>query len=114
METLAEKKVGKRIAEIPENYRKGYKKAVKGGSKRAAIKAFCLECSMWQEDEITGCKAVTCPLYSVRPFVKKDAALRNLRGHYSGCRKFEETPHLLNARSSFLRCDIEIASEMTI
>lgn len=71
METLAEKKVGKRIAEIPENYRKGYKKAVKGGSKRAAIKAFCLECSMWQEDEITGCKAVACPLYSVRPFVKK-------------------------------------------
>ncbi|MBU1261213.1 MAG: hypothetical protein KJ757_07800 [Planctomycetes bacterium] len=71
MENLREKKISKRTGEIPEPYRKGYKKAVKGGSKRAAIKAFCLECSMWQEDEITGCKAVTCPLYSVRPFVKR-------------------------------------------
>jgi len=71
MENLAEKKISKRTGEIPEPYRKGYKKAVKGGSKSAAIKAFCLECSMWQENEITGCKAVTCPLYSVRPFGKR-------------------------------------------
>jgi hypothetical protein len=71
MENLAEKKISKRTGEIPEPYRKGYEKAVKGGSKSAAIKAFCLECSMWQENEVTGCKAVTCPLYSVRPFGKR-------------------------------------------
>jgi hypothetical protein len=68
---MSEKKISKRTGEIPGPYRKNYKKAVRGGSKRAAIKAFCLECSMWQEDEITGCKAVTCPLYSVRPFGKR-------------------------------------------
>jgi hypothetical protein len=71
MENLAEKKISKRIEEIPEPYRKGYEKGVKDGNKSAAIKAFCLECCMWQENEIAGCKSVTCPLYSVRPFVKK-------------------------------------------
>jgi hypothetical protein len=68
---MSEKKVSKRIEEIPEPYRKGYEKAVKGGNKSAAIKAFCLECCMWQENEITGCKSVTCPLYSVRPSTKR-------------------------------------------
>lgn len=71
MKNSAEQKIIKRTAEIPEPYRKDYEKAVKGNSRKAAVKAFCLECSLWQENEITDCKAVTCPLYAVRPFAER-------------------------------------------
>ena len=71
MEKVRQEKISKRIAQIPKPYRKDYEKAVTGGSKAAAIKAFCLECVCWQKNEIINCTAVTCPLYAVRPFVKK-------------------------------------------
>ena len=72
---LRQQKITKRIAEIPQIYRKDYEKAVIGRSKPAAIKAFCLECVCWQKNEITNCTSVTCPLYTVRPFNKKSENL---------------------------------------
>ncbi len=78
MGTLRSQKISGRLAEIPKKYRKNYKKAVKDNSKAAAVKAFCLECSLWQENEITDCKAVTCPLYAVRPFAAKRLSLAEL------------------------------------
>jgi hypothetical protein len=78
MKNSAERKISKRIEEIPKPYRRNYKKAVNGSSRKAAVKAFCLECSLWQENEITDCKAVTCPLYAVRPFAVKRRSLAEL------------------------------------
>jgi hypothetical protein len=63
-------KIARKLKDIPEIYREIYEKAVIGGSKPAAIKAFCLECVCWQKNEIINCTCVTCPLYLVRPFVK--------------------------------------------
>jgi hypothetical protein len=62
-------KIARKLKDIPEIYREIYEKAVIGGSKPAAIKAFCLECVCWQKNEIINCTCVTCPLYLVRPFV---------------------------------------------
>ena len=66
-----QQKIERKIKDIPRMYRKIYEKAVTGSSKPAAVKAFCLECVCWQKNEIINCTAVTCPLYAVRPFVKR-------------------------------------------
>jgi hypothetical protein len=75
METLSsqdirEQKINKRLADIPKVYRKIYEKAVAGNSKAAAIKAFCLECCMWQKNEIINCTSLACPLFAYRPLFK--------------------------------------------
>jgi hypothetical protein len=75
METLSsqdtrQQKVAKRIAQMPKVYRKIYEKAVAGNSKAAAIKAFCLECCMWQKNEIINCTSLACPLFPYRPLFK--------------------------------------------
>ena len=45
---------------------------LKEGSPRGAIKAKCLACSNFDQDEITRCKAVTCPLHAWRPYQKEE------------------------------------------
>ena len=67
------KKIERKIKDIPEIYREIYEKAVIGGSKPAAIKAFCLECACWEKNEIINCTSVACPLHKVRPFVKTNS-----------------------------------------
>ncbi|MGA2915300.1 MAG: hypothetical protein ABSE89_04675 [Sedimentisphaerales bacterium] len=69
---IRNKKIERKIKDVPEIYREIYEKAVIHGNKPAAIKAFCLECACWEKNEIIKCTAVTCPLYKVRPFVKTD------------------------------------------
>ena len=69
------KKIERKLKDIPEIYREIYEKAVLGGSKPAAIKAFCLECACWEKNEIIKCNSVACPLYMVRPFVKRQGIL---------------------------------------
>ncbi len=78
-EVLRQKKIARRMKDIPKMYRKIYEKAVTGQSKPAAIKAFCLECVCWQKKEIIHCTSVVCPLYSVRPFVKTRKSKKNER-----------------------------------
>ena len=36
-----------------------------------SVKAKCLECSTWQQDEVTNCTVKACPLWHIRPFQKK-------------------------------------------
>lgn len=43
----------------------------KTGSRRDAIKAFCLECVWMDKKAIRACTAVACPLWHVRPFQKR-------------------------------------------
>jgi hypothetical protein len=40
------------------------------GSKMAAIKLTCLECSAWESNEARNCQVTGCPLYIISPFVK--------------------------------------------
>lgn len=58
---------------LPKVYRRTWFNSVAGiSSKPAAIKAKCLDCSAYQKEEITYCKASTCPLYKFRPYQKKE------------------------------------------
>ncbi len=38
------------------------------GVKPALVKAKCLDCSVYQIEEITNCTVVTCPLHKRRPY----------------------------------------------
>ena len=62
----------KKYAEtVPESARGAYLKACAGeGSPRSAIKAFCLFCVGYVRQDVTDCKAATCPLHAWRPFQK--------------------------------------------
>jgi len=63
-------KVLKKMAGIPRAYRQTYKRAMSGKSLRAALNAFCLECTGWQREEIKLCTAIDCPLFPYRPYKK--------------------------------------------
>ena len=45
-----------------------FRKAFSGDSKSAAIKARCIQCSCYQQPEITKCKVVDCALWRYRPY----------------------------------------------
>ena len=60
--------IKKRRAEMPDIYRANYDTAMDGRSRKAAVKALCLECTGWQRTEITKCTAPACPLHPYRPF----------------------------------------------
>ncbi len=55
-----------RLIDVPAKYRDGYRKAWAGKSRKAAIRAFCLECTGWSEAEVRLCTATACPLYEFR------------------------------------------------
>ena len=63
--------VKKREASMPRTFRKTYREAVSGKSRKSAIAAFCAECVGWQREEVRLCSALACPLYAYRPFVEK-------------------------------------------
>ena len=69
-EEIREQKIARRLKDMPKKYQKYYKKAVEGNSKASAIKAFCLECCMWQKNEVINCTSLACPLFSYRPLIK--------------------------------------------
>lgn len=55
----------------PQSMVSAYKKAY-AGSKAAAVKAKCLDCTGDQRLEVKNCDSVTCPLWSVRPFQTRE------------------------------------------
>jgi len=55
-----------RLADVPPKYRDLYRKAYAGKSRKAAIRAHCLECVYWSADEVRRCTALACPLYEFR------------------------------------------------
>ena len=65
-------KVVKRLAEMPQLYRRNYRNAMKGNNLRAAINAQCLECVQWVRNEVTLCNDNACPLYPYRPYQEKE------------------------------------------
>jgi hypothetical protein len=60
--------IDKNTADIPSKYRKIYNRAVKGGSSRAAITAFCLTCVNWKKSEVKNCTSLACPLWAFRSY----------------------------------------------
>ena len=63
-------KIEKRRSEMPLKYRSGYDEARRGRSKKAGIKAFCLQCMAWSITEVKACNTVECSLYLYRPYRK--------------------------------------------
>jgi len=58
--------IARRLAEMPPKYRGIYKRAMTGKSRKAALRAFCLECCGWQRVEVARCTAPACPLFPYR------------------------------------------------
>ncbi len=56
----------KKLLEIPVRQRQIFRQAWKGRSRKAAIRAFCLECIGYEAAEVNRCTAPTCPLYEFR------------------------------------------------
>ena len=55
-----------RLAQIPTRQRPIFRRAWQGRSRKAAIRAFCLECMGYQSAEVNRCTAPACPLYPYR------------------------------------------------
>ncbi|OHB52622.1 MAG: hypothetical protein A2Y12_03640 [Planctomycetes bacterium GWF2_42_9] len=58
--------IQKRLASIPPMFKGLYKTAMTGKSRKAAMRAFCLECVGWQYNEVQQCTDLGCPLYPYR------------------------------------------------
>ena len=62
-----EEQIEQRLQDMPKSYRSNYRKAMRGRSMKAAIKAQCLECVGWVRNEVKLCTDLGCPLYPYRP-----------------------------------------------
>lgn len=62
-----QQQIPKRRAQMPTLYRGIYDKAMSGKSRKAAMRAFCLECVGWQVNEVHSCTDAACPLHPYRP-----------------------------------------------
>lgn len=58
--------VSPREYEIPPKYQALYKRAMTGKSRKDSVRAHCLMCCGWQENEVALCTATRCPLYRYR------------------------------------------------
>lgn len=54
------------LAQIPPRQRSIFRRAWEGGSRKAAIRGFCLQCVGYEPAEINRCTSLTCPLYPYR------------------------------------------------
>ena len=54
------------LAQIPARQRSIFRRAWEGKSRKAGIRAFCLECMGYQSAEINRCTSPTCPLFPYR------------------------------------------------
>ena len=70
---LARKKQEHHLTTVGIMYRGVFKEAYAGKSRRKAVTAFCLDCIGLDPDEIRRCSAPACPLWSVRPYRRKEA-----------------------------------------
>lgn len=61
-----QEEIAKRLNHIPRKYKKAYLKAMNSRSRKAAIRAFCLECCYYQEKEVRECTDKGCSLYKYR------------------------------------------------
>ena len=63
-----DEQVERRLAEMPERWRKRYLRAIEGRSRKAAIDMMCLECVGWVVEEVRFCTDRGCPLWPYRPY----------------------------------------------
>ena len=56
----------KRLAQIPARQRPIFLRAWTGKSRKAAVRAFCLECVGYESAEVNRCTAPACALYPYR------------------------------------------------
>ena len=63
-----QEQIDRKLADMPKACRGIYRQAVEGRSRKAGIKAFCLECTGWNRKEVSNCTALACPLYLLRPY----------------------------------------------
>jgi len=56
----------KRLAPIPARQRPIFLRAWTGKSRKAALRACCLECMGYQSAEVNRCTSHACPLYAYR------------------------------------------------
>ena len=67
MTSEREAKIAQRLAEMPRSHRACYDRAISGKSRKAAMRAFCLECCGYEIREAFLCTDLGCPLYPYRP-----------------------------------------------
>ena len=68
-QSLSEPKVRRRLAQMPNLYKKTYKRVIQAkASPHEAIQAFCIECVGYVRGEVTLCTDKACPLYPYRPY----------------------------------------------
>jgi hypothetical protein len=54
----------------PESKKGIIKKAYSGKARAMAVKAKCLDCCGFVQEEISNCETFTCPLWDYRPYQK--------------------------------------------
>lgn len=54
-----------RLKTIPPARQNLFRQAYTGRSRKAAIKAFCIECMGFSYESAKDCRTTTCPLYAV-------------------------------------------------
>ena len=52
--------------DVPSQHRNVYDRAMRGKSRKAAVRCYCLMCVGWSWDEVRKCSAPACPLYLYR------------------------------------------------
>ncbi len=62
-----EERIAEHRKDIPPHHRALYDKAMSGESRKAAMKAFCLECCSWHIREVFLCTSPACTLFPYRP-----------------------------------------------
>ncbi len=62
----------KRLKNIPSSMRKVYRRAMKGKSRTAGVKAFCQECVGYVTKCVRNCTDTGCPLWPYRPYQTKE------------------------------------------
>ena len=89
-------KIRQRLADMPSSCRRTYLQALTGKSKRAAIKAFCLECVGWERVAVAECTASACPLYLYRPFGRYGGfpkSNQSIQGGPPDCKNSDSNDH---------------------
>ena len=57
---------------VPNRYSAMYQRAMRGKSRAAAVRCFCVQCMGWDATVVAECTASGCPLY---PYRNKDGGL---------------------------------------
>jgi hypothetical protein len=73
-ETEAWKKRKKFLEQVPDLHRPALERVYFGNAQKSralAVKLKCLDCCCYQREEVRHCRAVTCPLWGIRPFQTK-------------------------------------------